>query len=83
MYAQLQCCGVSELKDWAGILPVPVDADNTTIVVPDSCCAQQSLSSCESYFMEGCLNRMEFIISQSAMIIATGATTVAFVQVQV
>lgn len=36
---------------------------------------------CGVNFDVGCINRMTFVISQSAMLIATGATTVAFIQV--
>lgn len=37
---------------------------------------------CAVNFDVGCMNRMTFVISQSAMLIATGATTVAFIQVR-
>lgn len=81
---QLQCCGVLNIKDWAGMTEQEFDGDqNSTIFVPQSCCRSfiYETTTCEGYFTDGCLNRMNFIISQSAMIIATGATTVAFVQV--
>lgn len=52
---------------------------------PDSCCEsydyQVDFPVCATYHRYGCLNRMKFIISQAAIIIATGATTVALVQV--
>jgi len=82
MQNSLECCGVDGPQDWEGILPIQDSSDNTTVVVPESCCAQyNSDDSCGDWFMVGCLNRMHFIIGQSAMMIATGATTVAFVQI--
>lgn len=78
---QLECCGVDGPEDWNGILPVPANSENTTVVVPESCCADYIDATCEVWFLDGCLNRMHFIIGQSAMMIATGALTVAFVQV--
>lgn len=68
-------------SDWEGILPAMEDSENTSVLVPESCCGDFNDTKCDDYFMDGCLNRMHFIIGQSAMMIATGATTVAFVQV--
>lgn len=69
-------------SDWEGILPATADFDATSVLVPESCCGEFNDTKCDEYFLDGCLDRMHFIIGQSAMMIATGATTVAFVQVQ-
>ncbi|CAD7000541.1 unnamed protein product [Ceratitis capitata] len=80
MQATLGCCGVNSPMDWRS-------ANNTNveeIEVPSSCCEEFSLEdvdSCLKPFDSGCLPRMNFIILQSTMLIATGATTVAFVQI--
>lgn len=57
------------------------------VVVPNSCCGNQPTSlndstqmTCMETYDYGCFRKMNFIVSQSAMLIATGATTVAFVQ---
>lgn len=53
------------------------------IVIPNSCCITylQVNNVCTRWYGTGCFNRLNSIISQSAMLIATGAITVAFVQV--
>lgn len=62
-----------------------IDADD--VVVPLSCCGSiaekvynNDQYDCLQPFEYGCFRKMNFILSQSAMLIATGATTVAFVQ---
>lgn len=82
MILQLGCCGVSNLRDWEGILDGPEGTSNATIIVPASCCKQSIDNTCEEYIMTGCLERMELIFAQSAIIIASGAISVAFVQVR-
>jgi len=86
MQRSLECCGVDGPSDWHGILPAIEKSDNGSVLVPESCCGDyndysDSDSHCGAYFLNGCLDRMHFIIGQSAMMIATGATTVAFVQI--
>jgi hypothetical protein len=82
---QLQCCGVIGPQDWDD-LPERIDIESDTVYVPSSCCAEFApsftgdLSNCTLYFENGCLNRMNFVISQSTVLIATGALAVAFVQ---
>ncbi|KAG4071854.1 hypothetical protein HA402_006015 [Bradysia odoriphaga] len=80
MQRSLQCCGVDGPGDWYGILP-ETDSESGSVLVPESCCGDFEGLKCDEYFMSGCLDRMHFIIGQSAMMIATGATTVAFVQI--
>jgi len=80
MQRSLECCGVEGPNDWYGILPAE-NMETPSVLVPESCCGDLVDSTCEDYFLDGCLNRMHFIIGQSAMMIATGATTFAFVQI--
>lgn len=79
MQRSLECCGVEGPEDWDSILPKP--ENQSSVYVPESCCGDFAGTTCEEYFLSGCLDRMHFIIGQSAMMIATGATTVAFVQI--
>lgn len=75
----MECCGIRGPSDWDGLL----DSSREETVVPDSCCSkfdEMDTDNCETYHEIGCYPRLNFIISQSAMLIATGATTVAFVQ---
>jgi len=81
MQRALECCGVDGPRDWEGILPESEKTDIESVLVPESCCGDFENSKCEDYYMSGCLDRMHFVIGQSAMMIATGATTVAFVQI--
>lgn len=87
MQGGLECCGVDGPRDWIKY----IEQTNATtsngeekIDVPSSCCGlfdPYDINNCERQYENGCLGRMDFIISQSTMLIATGATTVAFVQV--
>ncbi|XP_005181579.2 23 kDa integral membrane protein [Musca domestica] len=81
MQSGLECCGVDGPRDWINFIQQSNSTDNR-IDVPLSCCGMYSydLESCEKQYENGCFGRMDFIISQSTMLIATGATTVAFVQ---
>lgn len=81
MQYKLECCGVHNLENWTGILPIPADATNTTIMVPPSCCRTAVLDTCSEYIMEGCYQRLEFVVSQSTIVIAMGSISVAFVQI--
>lgn len=86
MQSTLKCCGVLAKEDW-----YPLISTNDTIVgpqldsqLPRSCCHKHAtnLIECEKYYENGCLHQLHYIISQSTMLISTGATTVAFVQVR-
>ncbi|KAH8283570.1 hypothetical protein KR018_006578 [Drosophila ironensis] len=89
MQSGLECCGVTEPEDWREFYK---PSENVTlgandVLVPDSCCGKMAFAAddsnkriCEEPFEYGCFRKMNFIVSQSAMLIATGATTVAFVQ---
>ncbi|XP_017479135.1 PREDICTED: tetraspanin-7 [Rhagoletis zephyria] len=83
MQYTLGCCGVNSPVDWK--LQNDTNVENK-IELPPSCCEEYSMDEmnfdeCVRPYDSGCLPRMDFIISQSTMLIATGATTVAFVQV--
>ncbi|XP_054744015.1 CD63 antigen [Anastrepha obliqua] len=81
MQGTLGCCGVNSPVDWKRQNDSSVD---NNIELPSSCCAEFSfddINYCVQPYESGCLSRMDFIISQSTMLIATGATTVAFVQI--
>lgn len=55
---------------------------NGETIVPNSCCLymNRNLTECDQFAMEGCLPKLNFVIEKSAMLIATGALTIAFVQ---
>lgn len=77
MQRVLECCGVENYHDWEVFLPNSTGA----IEMPDSCCQQPMLDGSCIPFEYGCHSRLKWIVSQSAALIATGATTVAFVQI--
>ncbi|XP_023172229.1 tetraspanin-7 [Drosophila hydei] len=90
MQSGLGCCGVISPDDWKQYYSPNknmshLDSDN--VVVPISCCGSLAEDpndnnevNCLEPYEYGCFNKMNFIMSQSTMLIATGATTVAFVQ---
>lgn len=77
-----QCCGIDEPRDWEAILGVK----DGEVVVPESCCAELVRNKsddgyeCAFFARQGCLPMLYDIITQSAMLIASGALTIAFVQ---
>ncbi|XP_055641234.1 CD63 antigen-like [Toxorhynchites rutilus septentrionalis] len=76
MQRVLECCGIDSYMDWEHFL-----LNTSNIEVPQSCCIASTLEeSCVPYSY-GCYPRLGFVIAQSAALIATGATTVAFVQI--
>ncbi|XP_067620645.1 CD63 antigen [Eurosta solidaginis] len=80
MQGTLGCCGVYGPVDWK----IRNSTNEEKISLPASCCEEfpmDASDSCETLYDGGCLPRMNFIISQSTMLIAMGATTVAFVQI--
>ncbi|KAL9706015.1 hypothetical protein quinque_009533 [Culex quinquefasciatus] len=85
MQSALECCGVESYQDWRFFLENDTFATNGTdtapLVVPDSCCQKPTFGEMCQPFEYGCLSRMEWVVSQSAALVATGATTVAFVQI--
>ncbi|XP_055541241.1 CD63 antigen [Wyeomyia smithii] len=79
MQRVLECCGVESYNDWAFFMPQPTNPDD--IELPQSCCLPSTLQEKCVPFEDGCYSRLGWVISQSAALIATGATTVAFVQI--
>lgn len=75
--SQLECCGVESHKDWEFFLP----NETGVIELPESCCQPSTLEESCIPFEYGCYSRLQWVVSQSAALIATGATTVAFVQI--
>ncbi|EDV99476.1 tetraspanin-7 [Drosophila grimshawi] len=90
MQSGLGCCGVRDPDDWKLYYSPNQNMshlDSDDVVVPISCCGSLAQDpndndevNCLEPFEYGCFRKMNFILSQSAMLIATGATTVAFVQ---
>lgn len=77
MQQVLECCGVESYKDWEFFLPNVTES----IELPESCCQRSTLEESCIPFEYGCYPRLQWVVSQSAALIATGATTVAFVQI--
>lgn len=77
MQQVLECCGVESYKDWEFFLPNVTES----IELPESCCQRSTLEESCIPFEYGCYPRLQWVVAQSAALIATGATTVAFVQI--
>lgn len=77
MQQVLQCCGVESYEDWKFFLPNSTES----IELPESCCQRSTLEESCIPFEYGCYAQLQWVVSQSAALIATGATTVAFVQI--
>lgn len=81
----MNCCGVDRPEDWDLAITVPnyLIHNDTLTLVPQSCCSVWSYydTTCILFSELGCYQRMGFVISQCAMLIATAAITVAFIQV--
>lgn len=60
-------------------MPIPTNPDD--IELPESCCLPSTMQEKCVPFDDGCYSRLGWVVSQSAALIATGATTVAFVQI--
>ncbi|CRK88809.1 CLUMA_CG002490, isoform A [Clunio marinus] len=82
MQQNLECCGIDSPDDWAKI----IEAKGNQTSVPESCChimfvdQETGRNECEEFHQFGCLPRLNYIIEKSAMLIATGALTIAIVQ---
>jgi len=80
MQRKLECCGLEDYRDWDGKLES--ETERTTLVfrdnitVPESCCVQ----TCEYIFANGCINRLEFVVGQSAVTIASATIFIALLQ---
>lgn len=78
MQRVLECCGVESYNDWTDFMP---NQNGSVLELPPSCCMSYSLEETCKPFDYGCYPRLQWVVSQSAALIATGATTVAFVQI--
>ncbi|CAG2057832.1 unnamed protein product [Timema podura] len=82
--SQLQCCGLESLTDWEGVTVEDEEPDYTQL--PSSCCAQygtgNQTGSCKLLYGNGCLARVEFILSESTVMLASAAFTLALLQLQ-
>lgn len=80
MQEKLQCCGLEDYHDWEGKLEN--GTEYTTIVildditVPISCCVQ----TCDNLYISGCINRLEFVVGQSAVTFASATIFIALLQ---
>ncbi|XP_029714987.1 tetraspanin-7 [Aedes albopictus] len=81
MQQVLECCGVDSHKDWSFFLQPVANATESDVVVPESCCPPSTLKESCIPYEYGCLDRLQWVVAQSAALIATGAMTVAFVQI--
>lgn len=86
MQSTLKCCGVLSEEDWDPYYNESMANSITDVyqhALPKSCCKDfaSDLATCNHYYENGCFHQLHFIIAQSTMLISTGATTVAFVQV--
>nr|CAD7589875.1 unnamed protein product [Timema genevievae] len=79
---RLQCCGLESLTDWEGVTVEDEEPDYTQL--PSSCCAQygtgNQTGSCKLLYGNGCLARVEFILSESTVMLASAAFTLALLQ---
>lgn len=79
LQTNLECCGIDSPDDWSQVF----EQKANKTVVPDSCCGlmdKDERNECLQFYQYGCLPQLNFIIQKSAMLIASGALTVAFVQ---
>lgn len=83
----LRCCGVTGPSDWNQFSEVYnlneiLGNDNTTIFhVPDTCCVNEVCKDEDSIYEFGCLDRITYIVSECALLLAVGALCVSFIQI--
>lgn len=80
MQERLQCCGLEDYHDWEGKLENGT-LDTTTVIndnitVPNSCCLQ----TCDYVYGNGCINRLEYVVGQSAVTFASATIFIALLQ---
>lgn len=82
------CCGVQDINDWNALnYSNPIEINNVngkeTIYekYPQSCCHLRGYPEKCTPYENACLNRLTYIISESAVMLGTGALCIAFVQV--
>ncbi|KAF2899056.1 hypothetical protein ILUMI_07124 [Ignelater luminosus] len=81
MQERLGCCGVELPSDWENKIDngTTIDLYENKTMVPFSCC---KFYQCREnlIYERGCLNRLTYIISESALMLGVGATCVALVE---
>lgn len=70
-------------EDWTFFFKNSPNATEGTnsFVVPESCCPPSTLKESCIPYEYGCMDRLQWVVAQSAALIATGAITVSFVQI--
>ncbi|CAH1101342.1 unnamed protein product [Psylliodes chrysocephalus] len=86
----LRCCGVNGPDDWAKyegrynmsyVTEIRYSTGKPKVfVVPDSCCRQNNCTDIYSLRFTGCLPKINYIISQSALLLGVGAMCITFIQ---
>ncbi|XP_069703024.1 CD63 antigen-like [Periplaneta americana] len=78
MQSRLQCCGLDSYKDWDGKLDRTTEGVITfqNMTLPHSCVTDDS----EYIYGNGCLSRMEYVVGQSAVMLASAAISIALLQ---
>ncbi|KAJ8937430.1 hypothetical protein NQ318_000099 [Aromia moschata] len=82
----LRCCGVDGPTDWNEFaeeynLTFVLGNDNETeYYIPETCCTNENCESEENIYQFGCVNRITYIVSECALLLAVGALCVSFIQ---
>lgn len=77
----MECCGNNGADDWTIILENEDpynELNKTSVITPVSCCFADD---CEYHYSEGCRDKLTFIVTHVAVIIAIGALSTAFLHV--
>lgn len=74
------CCGINGPMDWVKITSLEND---TVLRLPDSCCAIYEHDKCIALKGVGCLNQLEYLISQCGFLFSGTVLTIAVIQVSV
>lgn len=73
----LMCCGINGPMDWVKITSLEND---TVLRLPDSCCAIYEHDKCIALKGVGCLNQLEYLISQCGFLFSGTVLTIAVIQ---
>ncbi|KDR06365.1 CD63 antigen-like [Zootermopsis nevadensis] len=79
MQERLLCCGLESYNDWEGKLDnmtYGTTQINENTTVPNSCC----LETCDFISGNGCINRLEYVVGQSAVLLTSAALSLALLQ---
>ncbi|XP_057669225.1 tetraspanin-9-like [Diorhabda carinulata] len=84
----LHCCGVNGPSDWNQYgdqdgynFSTINSTDSDPYYVPASCCVYEHCNNLNSLYFKGCLPKIIFIISQSALLLGVGAMCITFIQI--